>query len=130
MNIYRYFFYKFYIISEGFASFGTSSLVNACINTIALIFFNILTILYWVETLFKKEIVYILPGFILLFLIVIGVYYDEIYKKKYLDYDKQYSNQTKARKLLGTLFFVIWILLSVGLFYHFYNMHLLIHGSG
>src|SRR5258708_29718702 len=103
MVIYKYLFYKFYLLGKFISNGGASALGNAFGLTILFLGLNIISVSAGINLFLKKISVSDILLYIVLSSMIVFVYYKSMYRDKFFIYNDLFSNQSKNKKLLGTL---------------------------
>lgn len=119
MKLYQYLFYKFYSLSKLMETGNIVSAANAYFMVSILLGLNILGAMCVVNLLLGKIIFTGFTFYILLFFPLVFVYYGSLYKQKYLISNKLFKDQSRERKIVGTVFVIIYCVTSFWLIYHY-----------
>jgi hypothetical protein len=118
MNIYYYIYYKLYKFvcktNKGIAEWASMIFYSL------LLFFNIVTVLYYLHLLKSGVLVRNGQGVMVsteVFLLIIN-YALFIRNRRYLKVLKKYSNETNTYRFIGSFLVILYIILSYYFFFH------------
>ena len=121
INIYFYTYYKLYKFVE--------KTNRNIVEWASMIFFsqllwsNIVTILYYLNFT-KSNFFKIYPNIIVLLMVLLLIinYFIFIYKHRYQEIIKLFSNELKSRRIIGTILVITYTIVSIYLFFHTLNV--------
>ena len=128
MVIYNFIFFIFYKFSKKIGGDRTSNEANAWLNLTILINFNLQSVIYLTEQYYHKEIINRTFNFIVGLLVGLLVYLKSIYKNKFKSDIIKFESMPKSKKIGGLVVLVIYIIVSIVMFFHLYNYHRAIMG--
>ena len=114
----KFIFYKFYQFSK-FIGSEVANEINATFNTVLLLWFNTITLKYIIEKNINEIILDSTGEGCLFVLTALLIYFQSIYKKRYTLYFPLFEKQNPTQKRLGTIAMLLYLDLSIFLFFHY-----------